>query len=127
MRLFESIRGHFALMTGDEFRTLSRGSAFSIARVIPENERQKGWIIELTVGKQGNPATIYVTDLLRIYTWLVSSKWGAWATMQEVDEYAATNCVNQRATSYMLPLLATFDDIETRAGNSAGIRFVFKD
>ncbi len=127
MRIFESIQGHFALLTGEQLSTLARGSVFTIARVIPENERQKGWIIELAVGKRGNTAAIYVTDLLSVYTWLVSSKWGAWATTGEVDEFVAKNCVNKYQTSYAMALLNTFDDIETKSGRSAAIRFVMKE
>lgn len=131
MRIFDSLQGHLAQLVGRDLQTLSQGKKFTIDRVIPENERQVEWLIELSVGEKGNKDHVYITDLLRAYTWLVSNHWDSWATRKELSAYMDTEFgngkfVSNQNSSYMMAILATFDDVEKKEGRGAEIKFVPK-
>jgi uncharacterized protein YneF (UPF0154 family) len=127
MRLFDSIQGHFSLYVGRKLSTLAQGAEFEVVRVIPQNERQVGWVIELGVGKKKNASLIYITDILRVYTWVVSACWGNWVTTKEMEKFISDNCINKKQVSYMMALLATFDDIEHKTGKEASIRYIIRE
>ncbi len=126
MRIYDSIQGHLAQLVGRDLHTLSQGKKFVVTRVIPKHKKQKEWLIELSVGEQGNKQNIYITDILRVYTWLVSEHWEIWTTITDLEEFISANCVSSKNASYMMALLATFDDIEKKEGRGAAIRFVPK-
>lgn len=116
MRIFDSIRGHFALLEKHQLETLPKGAPFTIIE-------EKDWrvVIEPASGKSNS---IYVTDILRVYTWLVSFKGGQWATSSEIRDVVNQQCINKKSSSYIMSLLSTFDDVESKKGRDAAIRFV---
>ena len=126
MRIFDSIQGHLAQLVGRDLHTLAQEKKFRIERVIPTSDKQAEWLIELSVGEKGNKGHIYLTDILRVYTWMVAEHWDKWATITELNEFIDKNCINKKQPSYMMAILATFDDIEMREGQRAAIKFVPK-
>jgi hypothetical protein len=126
MRIYDSLQGHLTQLVGRELYTLAQKKKIIIERVIPQKGRQVEWLIKLSVGTQGNTQSIYITDILRVYTWVVSNHWESWATITELDSFISENCVSQKNASYMMAILATFDDIEKKEGRGAAIRFVPK-
>jgi hypothetical protein len=126
MRIYDSIQGHLAQLVGRDLYTLSEKKKFCIERAVPQNERQVEWLIELSVGEKGNKQHIYLTDILRVYTWLVSEHWDKWAGITELESFISENCITKKHASYMMAVLATFDDIEKREGQGAAIKFMPK-
>lgn len=125
MRIYDSLQGHLAQLVGRELHTLAQERVFRIERVVPENEKQVEWLIKLTVGSQGNEQSIYLSDILRVYTWMVSNNWDKWATVTDLEKFisGSPDIVSKKNASYMMALLATFDDIECREGQGAAIKF----
>ena len=124
MRIYDSLQGHLAQLVGRELRTLAQGKKFIIERVLPENEKQAEWLIKLSVGSQGSEQSIYLTDILRAYTWMVGDRWGNWATVTDIEKFiSASNFVSKKNASYIMAILATFDDMESREGQGAAIKF----
>jgi hypothetical protein len=125
MRIYDSLQGHLAQLVGRELHTLAQGKTFKIERVMPENEKQVEWLIKLSVGSQGSEQSIYMTDILKTYTWMVGSHWDKWATVTDIEKFISDspNIVSKKNASYMMAILATFDDIESREGQDAAIKF----
>jgi hypothetical protein len=131
MRIYDSLQGHLAQLEGHDLHTLSQGKKFVIDRVFPDSKREVEWLIELSVGEKGNIGHVYLTDLLRSYTWLVSNHWESWATRKQLsafmdDEFESGKFVSNQNSSYMMAILATFDDVEKRDGQEAAVKFVPK-
>lgn len=122
MRIFDEIRGHFALLVNHEFRTFSEDAHFVITRVKATSPRQSDWaiVIRAVNGKNENP--IYVTDILKVYAWICSAH--RWMSLREVVQEVKNSGVNLAQSSYIMPLLETFDDVEVRRGKDAAIRHV---
>jgi hypothetical protein len=122
------IQGHLEQLVGRDLFTLSQGKKFKVERVMPKTKRQVEWLMELTVGEKGNKQLIYITDILRVYTWLVSNYWDKWARITDVENFISSHqeIVSKKNASYMMAILATFDDVEHREGQGAAIKFVPK-
>jgi len=125
MRIYDSLQGHLAQLIGRELHTLAQAKKFKIERVLPKNKKQVEWLIKLAVGSHGNEPSIYLTDILRVYTWMVESYWDKWASVTDIKNYISTRkgFVSEKNASYMMAILATFDDIESREGRGAAIKF----
>lgn len=123
MRIFDSIRGHFALLAKRQLETLPEGAPFTIISVVSTVPREEDWKVVIKPAS-GKSNSIYVTDILRVYTWLVSSKGGQWATSSEIQDVVNQQCINKKSSSYIMSLLSTFDDVESKKGRDAAIRFV---
>jgi hypothetical protein len=125
MRIYDALQGHLAQLVGRELHTLAQEKKFRIERVVPENEKQVDWLIKLAVGRQGNEQSIYLTDILRVYTWMVSNNWGKWTSVTDMERFitSSPDIVSKKNASYMMAILATFDDIESRKGQGSAIRF----
>lgn len=106
MELFNMVRGHFALLINKPFKTPSQGKKFSIKNV---NTNEGDWqiILEISTGKE---AKVYISDILRVYTFIVSSNRPL--RQAEVDRFVEDNCLTNGITSYVIPLLGTFSDIK---------------
>lgn len=128
MRIYDTMQGHFAQLVGQDLHTLARKKIFHIERVIPENDKQVEWLMKISVGDQGNEQSLYLTDILRVYTWMVSTHWNKWASITDIEEFISNSLdiVSKKNASYMMALLATFDDMAKREGEGAAIKFVSK-
>lgn len=125
MRIYDSLQGHLAQLVGRDLHTLAQEKKFRIERVLPKNEKQVEWLIKISVGNHGNEQSIYLTDILRVYTWMVESHWNKWATISDLEKYISNNkeFVSKQNASYMMAILATFDDIEKMEGQGSAIKF----
>ena len=125
MRIYDALQGHLAQLVGRELHTLAQEKIFIIERVVPENDKQVEWLIKLAVGEKGNEQSIYLTDILRVYTWVVSINWGKWITVTDMEKFISSSqdIVSKKNASYMMSILATFDDVESRTGQGAAIKF----
>ena len=104
MEILSQLMAHFATLIGKPLATPGQSKPF----VIKSESTKEGWQIVLTVST-GNTEKVYLSDILRVYALVVSSLHPL--TQSEVDEYVKKNCVTKR-TSYIIPLLGTFADIE---------------
>jgi len=117
MQIFNLIRGHFALLIDKPMETPAKSKPFVIKSV---STKEGDWQITLEIST-GNAEKIYVSDILRVYTFIVSSNRPL--TQAEVDKFAEKNCISKR-TSYVIPLLATFSDIEIKNEPKLTIQFI---
>ena len=134
MKIFESIRDHFAPLKGHTFSTVAKHPSFKIKRVVSTKWPASQWTIDITYLSSGNTDSIYITDILRVYTCLVSSYWDAsgsrWATKDDIQACINKHCIKKAQSSCMMALLATFDDIEPsdnidpKTRKKCGIRYV---
>jgi hypothetical protein len=118
MEIFNMIRGHFALLIGKTMMTPIQGKEFCIERV---NTKEGDWQIVLNVSS-GKQAKVYISDILRVYTFIVSSNRPL--TRVEVNRFVESNCLSKAITSYVIPLIATFSDIEVCKEPKLTIRFI---
>jgi len=117
MEIFNLIRGHFALLIDKPLETPAKLKPFVIKSVITKD----CYLLFTLEISTGNTEKVYVSDILRIYTFIVSSIHPL--SQAEVDKYAEKNCISKR-TSYVIPLLATFSDIEIKSEPKLTIRFI---
>jgi len=117
MEIFNMIRGHFALLVNKPMMTPAQGKEFSIDSV---STKEGDWQIVLNIST-GKQAKVYISDILRIYTFIVSSN--RLLTQAEIDGFVESNCVSKGITSYAIPLIATFSDIEVSKEQKLMIRF----
>ena len=106
MEIFNMVRGHFALLIDKPFTTPSQGKPFSILRV---NTKEGDWQMVLRIST-GNTTTIYISDILRIYTFIVSSNCPL--KQSKIEKFVDSYCLQKGISSYAIPLIATFSDIE---------------
>lgn len=99
-------------------KTPGQGKEFSIDRV---STKEGDWQIVLNIST-GNQAKVYVSDILRVYTFIVSSNRPL--TQSEIDEFVKSNCLSKAITSYVIPLIETFSDIEVSTEPKLTIRFI---
>ena len=116
MRIFDSVRGHFALLTNRQLKTLSEGSAFLVTRVVSTTERQGDWLVVIKPVNGKNENSIYISDILRTYAWIVSNRTDEWETLKEIQNIIEQSGINLAQASYIMALMATFDDVESREG-----------
>lgn len=124
MRIFDSLRGHFALLTRRQLKTLSEGSPFLVTRVVSNTERQGDWLIVIKPVKGTSENSIYISDILRVYAWVISNRMDKWVTFKEIQKIIEESGINLAQTSYIMALIATFDDVESREGDDAAIMLV---
>jgi len=117
MEIFNLVRGHFALLIDKPIETPAQLKPFVIKSV---STKEGDWQIVLNIST-GNTEKVYISDILRVYTFIVSSTRPL--TQAEVDKFAEKNCIAKR-TSYIIPLLATFADIEIKNEPKLTIRFI---
>lgn len=122
MRLFDEMRGHFALLQGRKLETLGDKSGFYITRVASQPKKPANWVVEITL-ESGNQDLIYCTDIIRVYLFLIHNRWQSKATMKDLDEIRPY-LVNKESISYIMALLNTFDDVELVSGRPYAIRYV---
>jgi hypothetical protein len=118
MEIFNMVRGHFALLINKPFKTPAQGKEFSIESV---STKEGDWQIVLNIST-GKQAYIYISDILRVYTFIVSSNRPI--TQAQIDDFVKSNCLSRAITSYVLPILSTFSDIEFSQGEKPTIQFV---
>lgn len=118
MRIWDSIRGHFALMEGKTLHTLAQHKPFTIQRVIPKNG-EADWVIVLSVGDEDRPQYVYITDMLKVY-FLIIRNGGGWRPRKQIEEDVD---ISKFQTSYLMAMMTTFDDIEANKEGNA-IRYV---
>lgn len=119
MRIFDSLRGHFSLLVNRELKTLSEGAPFLVTRVVSMTKRQEDWsvIVKPVKGKSENP--IYISDILRVYAWIISNKMDQWVTLKDIQNVIEKSGINLMQASYIMALMATFDDIKTHESDDA--------
>lgn len=83
--------------------------------------KEGDWQITLKIST-GKPASVYISDILRVYTFIVDCNRSL--TQTEIDQYVKANCISNRITSYVIPLIGTFSDIEISMGSKFAIRFI---
>jgi hypothetical protein len=125
MRIFDQIRGHFALLENYQFCTLSEDAPFIITRVKAKTPRQRDWAVVIRPLNGKNENLIYVTDILIVYAWICSTH--QWMSLKKVEEEVKNSGINLAQSSYIMALLATFDDVETKRGENAAIRHISHD
>ena len=69
MEIFNIIRGHFALLVGKPMKTIAKGKQFNIESV---STKEGDWQIVLNIST-GNQVAVYISDILRVYTHIVST------------------------------------------------------
>ena len=118
MEIFNTVRGHFALLVGKPMRTIAQGKPFSIDSV---STKEGDWqiILNLSTGKKG---AVYISDILRVYTFVVSNNRPM--TQVEIDKFVKSQCLSKAITPYVIPLLSTFTDIEVSREPKLTIRFI---
>ncbi len=118
MEIFNMVRGHFALLINKPMKTPAQGKEFSIDRV---STKEGDWqiILNISTGKQ---AKVYISDILRVYTFIVSSNRPL--TQSEIEVFVNSNCLSKAITSYVIPLIATFSDIEVSLEPKLTMRFI---
>jgi hypothetical protein len=118
MEIFSMIRGHFALLLNKSMTTPVQGKEFRIENV---STKEGEWqiVLKISTGKQ---AKIYISDILRVYTYIVSSNRPL--TQSEIADFVESNCISKAITSYVIPLLATFSDIEISKDPKLTISFI---
>jgi hypothetical protein len=124
MRIFDSLRGHFSLLTKRQLKTLSEGSPFVVMRVVSTKKREGDWsvVIKPLNGKAEN--SIYISDILRVYAWIISTKMDKWVTLKDIQNVIEKSGINLAQASYTMALMATFDDVESQEGKDAAIMLV---
>jgi len=118
MEIFNMIRGHFALLVDKPMTTPAQGKQFSIESV---NTKEGEWQIVLNIST-GNQAKVYISDILRVYTHIVDANRPM--TQAEIDSFVESKCLSKAITSYVIPLIATFSDIEVSKEPKLMIRFI---
>jgi hypothetical protein len=73
MEIFNLIRGHFALLIDKPMTTPAQEKPFAIESV---GTKEEDWQIVLKVST-GNTDKVYISDLLRVYAFVVSNGFGA--------------------------------------------------
>ncbi len=124
MRILDELRGHFALLTKRKFKTLSEEAPFVITRVVSTSKRQSEWIVVVRPLTGKNDIRIYISDMLQVYSWMMNNRWEQWTTLKDIQGVIDKSRINLAQTSYLMALMATFDDIESRRGEDAAIRLV---
>jgi hypothetical protein len=119
MHIFQSICDHFAGLLNQRIPTLKRKRPFWIRRVYANNIKAN-WVIILEVGQKHREQYIYITDVIKVYFWMLRHKWGGWVTLPEIHSVID---ISKAQDTYIMALLATFHDIEARPDGSA-IRFM---
>ena len=118
MEIFNMLRGHFALLINKPMTTPAQGKEFHIESISTE----KGdWQIVLNISS-GKQAKVYFSDILRVYTFIIDSNHPL--TQVEIDNFVESNCLSKAITSYVIPLIATFSDIEVSKEPKLTVRFV---
>lgn len=122
MNIYNSVRGHFALLIGKQFLTPAQGKPFTITDVISTN---KGWQIQLKIST-GQSHKIYFSDLLRVYTFILDFYNDKPLSQTQISNYVKKSCLTKGIDSYVIPLLETFSDIEVIKDKEPewGIRFI---
>jgi hypothetical protein len=118
MEIFNMIRGHFALLINKPLTTPAQGKEFHIESV---STKEGDWQIVLNIST-GKQAKVYISDILRVYTYVVSSNRPL--TQAEIDVFVGNECLSKAITSYVIPLIATFSDIEVSQDPKWSIRFI---
>jgi hypothetical protein len=118
MEIFNLIRGHFALLIGKPMNTPAKEKPFIIEAV---GTKEGDWQLVLKIST-GNLEKVYISDLLRVYAYIVSNYPNSLSQAQ-IDKFMKKNCVTQR-TSYVIPLLDTFLDIKIEKEPNFSIRFI---
>lgn len=122
MEIFNMVRGHFALLLNKPFKTPAQGKEFSKEfSIVSVNTQEGDWQLVLKIST-GNPAGIYISDILRVYTYIVSSHRPL--SQAEIDHYVEKNCVTKGITSYVIPLIGTFSDIKISREPKLTIEFI---
>jgi hypothetical protein len=118
MEIFNMIRGHFALLIDKPMTTFAKGKQFSIDSV---STKEGDWQIVLNIST-GKQAGVYISDILRVYTHIVSTNGPM--TQAEIDNFVRSSCLSKAITPYVIPLIATFSDIEVSKEPKLMIRFI---
>ena len=118
MEIFNMVRGHFALLINKPFKTPAQGKEFTIAKV---STKEGDWQIVLKIST-GNYAKVYISDILRVYTFIVSSNRPL--SQAEVDDYVQKACLTNGITPYVIPLIGTFSDIKISREPQLTIEFI---
>jgi hypothetical protein len=91
---------------------------FQITDAIATNN---GWQILLKIST-GNTRSIYISDILNIYTHITYSE--KTFSQAQISEFIEKHCLTNGIESYVIPLLETFSDIEVVRKPTFGIRFI---
>ena len=118
MEIFNLVRGHFALLINKPMVTPAKGSKFHIQSI---STKEGDWQIVLMIST-GNKVGIYISDILRVYTFIVSSNRPL--LQAEVDKFVRQNCLSTAITPYVIPLIGTFSDIKMSTELPKTIKFV---
>ncbi|MEP7133609.1 MAG: hypothetical protein ABI904_01635 [Chloroflexota bacterium] len=123
MRILDSIRGHFALLANRELHTLSEKAPFVVTRVVSTTKTQSDWTVEIRP-LNGKSNLIYISDILKVYAWIMHNKMSGWVTRKDIQGVIEESRINKKQASYILALMATFDDFKPREGNEAAIKYI---
>ncbi|WP_147238997.1 hypothetical protein [Levilinea saccharolytica] len=118
MEIFSMIRGHFALLINTPMTTPAQGKEFCIDSV---STKEGDWQIVLNISTR-KQAKVYISDILRVYTFIVSCNRPL--TQADIDAFVKSSCLSKAITSYVIPLIATFSDIEVVKEPKLTIRFI---
>ena len=128
MRIFDYIRGHFALLTGRKISTVAGRASFVIERVHSLENPASGWLMEIKITSSGESYQLYLSDILTVYTEIINNYWSEsgskWVALADVKRLLSKSGVDDFKSSYIMALLATFDDIKTRKGPKPAIRYI---
>ena len=118
MEIFNLMREHFALLIDKPLTTPAQEKPFSIKSV---GTQEGDWQIVISVST-GNTDKVYLSDLLRVYTFIVTNHPKS-LSQAEIDKFMKENCVTRR-TSYVIPVLGTFSDIKIEKESNLKISFI---
>ena len=121
MRILDELRGHFALLTKRKLKTLSEEAPFVITRVGSVSKLESDWTVTVRPLTGKNTKLIYISNMLRVYSWIMNNRWEQWTTLKDIRGVIEKSGINVAQPSYLMALMATFDDIESRCGEDAGI------
>jgi hypothetical protein len=69
-------------------KTLSQGKTFTIERVVRDvkNLRQKAdWLVVIKPS-QRNERSVYLSDILRTYAWIIDHRRGTWIYRKDIEK-----------------------------------------
>ena len=116
MEIINMIRGHLALLVDKPMTTPVQNKEFCVESV-------GDWQIYLNISA-GKPTSIYISDILRVYMYIFGDYLKT-KTQSEVDKFVKSGaCIGQGITSYVIPLLGTFSDIEITKEPKLTIGFI---
>ena len=119
MHLMNAVRDHFRGLLGKEFKTLPEEVPFDLIRVDPQGKQYATWLLEVK-RSTGGTDMVWYSDMLRVYAWLCDQDQDSRSRTQADIAAKGLLHIGPQSLSYLLPLLATFEDVEVKQNSDGG-------